>query len=292
MSIEGVARFRVNVFRHLFGLGAVFRAIPYSAKTIEELGLPAVTSSLCRLPRGLILVTGKTGSGKSTTLAAMLDQISSERRAHIITIEDPIEYIHQRRKSLISQREVGIHTRGFAQALHSALREDPNVIMIGELRDLETISLAVTAAETGILVLSTLHTNNAVATVERVINAFPANRQQQIRAMLSTSLRAVLAQQLVRAADGQSLVAAVEVMVSNPAIANLIREAKVDQLESAIQGGALVGMQTMDGALRKLMEAGRISPMEAHAHAVRQAEFARFLPPQHARSLREGTRTN
>ncbi len=276
LSVEGLARFRVNVFRHIAGMGAVFRAIPEKAYTLEELKLPDVVAGLCQQTQGLILVTGKTGSGKSTTLAAMVDRINSERKGHIITIEDPIEFVHKRKRCLISQREVGNHATSFASALRSALREDPDAILIGELRDLETTSLAVTAAETGILVLGTLHTNGATSTVDRLVNTFPVNKQGQVRAMLSTSLRSIISQQLVRSADGTRRLAAVEIMVNTPAVANIIREGKTEQLDNALQSGALQGMQSMDNALRKLVDAHEITGEEAYDNAFRKADFERY----------------
>jgi len=233
----------------------VFRVIPNTVRTLEELGVPPVLHTLCRERNGLMLVTGPTGSGKSTTLAAMIDAINRERRGHIITIEDPVEFVHRRQGCLISQREVGMHTPTFAAALHSALREDPDVILVGELRDLETVHLAVTAAETSLLVFATLHTNGAAATVDRLINVFPANEQPRIRTMLSTSLRSVISQQLVRRADGRGQVAACEVLINNAAIANLIREGKTQQIASVLERSALVGMQSLDNALRSLLDA-------------------------------------
>ena len=275
-AIPDVARFRVNVLRHLGGIGAVFRGIPSQALTIEQLALPDVVRNLCREKQGLLLVTGKTGSGKSTTLAAMLDAINSEMKGHIITIEDPIEFTHQRKLCLISQREVGAHTQSFAQALHSALREDPDIVLVGEMRDYETMSIAVTAAETGIMVMGTLHTNGAASTVDRVVNTFPADKQSHIRSMLSTSLRGVISQQLVKRANGAGRVAALEILVNTPAVANLIRNGKLDQLENVMQSGAALGMQTMDGALKKLLEQRMISGRDAYEKAFTKANFAQF----------------
>ncbi|MCG5534594.1 type IV pilus twitching motility protein PilT [Ectothiorhodospira mobilis] len=272
-AVEGLARFRVSLVRQLNGLAVVFRAIPDRTLSVEELEMPPVIGHLAMQRSGLILVAGKTGSGKSTTLAAMIDAINRNRRGHILTIEDPIEFLHERRRCLISQRQVGLHTPGFAEALHSALREDPDVILVGEMRDLETISLAVTAAETGILVLGTLHTNGAAAAMDRIINAFPAMKQSQIRSMLSTSLRGVISQQLARRADGRGRVAAVEVLVNTPAVSHLIREGRTDQLLGTMQAGALVGMQTRDTALRRLLDAGVITGAEAHRQALDKAEF-------------------
>lgn len=272
-TVEGLARFRVNAFRHINGIGVVLRAIPVCAVSLDDLGLGKTLKSLCRLRQGLVLVTGKTGSGKTTTLAAMVDEINRTRRGHIICIEDPIEFVHQREKCLISQREVGSHTPGFADALRSALREDPDVVMVGEMRDLETISLAVTAAETGILVLGTLHTNKAIATVDRIINVFPAAKQGQVRSMLSTSLKAVVTQQLVKRTDKTGQVAAVEVLINTPGVANLIREGKTGQLESAMQSGGLAGMQSMDTQLQKMVESTLISLEEAWENAFDKDSF-------------------
>lgn len=274
---EGIARYRVNVFRHLGGIGAVFRAIPISSYSLEQLALPAILSSLCLQKQGLVLVTGKTGSGKSTSLAAMVNQINETLRGHILTVEDPIEFVHQKKQCLISQREVGEHTSSFANALRSALREDPDVIMVGELRDLETIGLAVSAAETGILVMGTLHTNSAAGTIDRIINTFPAKKQAHIRAMLSTSLKGVLTQQLVRRADGRGRVAAVEVLINSPAVGNVIREGKTEQLRNILQGGNLIGMQSMDSALKRLLEAGLITGQDAYEAAHVKAEFEQYL---------------
>ncbi len=275
-SVDGVARFRVNVFRHLGGMGGVFRAIPSKAKTIAELNMPAVVTNLCKYNQGMILVTGKTGSGKSTTLAAMIDDINKRVNGHILTIEDPIEFVHQRSKCLISQREIGAHTDGFASALHSALREDPDVILVGEMRDLETISIAVTAAEMGILVMGTLHTNGAAATVDRIVNSFPADKQSHVRTMLSTSLRGVISQQLVPKEGEPGLVAALEVLVNTPAVANLIRQGKLDQLETSMQSGRQMGMQTMDSNLRDLADKGVISGRSAYEAAIEKRNFEEF----------------
>lgn len=275
-EVEGLARFRVNAFLHLAGTGAVVRVVPSQVRSFEELGLPQVLAALCHRPRGLVLVTGPTGAGKSTTLGAMVDGINREREAHVITIEQPVELIHRPVKSLISQREVGIHARSFTEALRSALREDPDVIVVGELRDLETIRLAVTAAEMGSLVLGTLHTVGAVATVERIVNAFPADEHEYIRSMLSTSLGGVASQTLVRRSDRRGRVAAVEVLTNTAAASNLIREGKVDQLANVIQAGALQGMQSFDNALRKLLDERIISAEEAQRHARSPGQLARL----------------
>lgn len=275
-QVEGLSRFRVNVFKHLRGMGAVFRTIPSDVVNIDDLSLPPVIKNLARQTKGLLLVTGPTGSGKSTTLAAIIDYINSARKGHIITIEDPIEYTHKNKNCLLSQREVGTHTDSFAHALHSALREDPNVILVGEMRDLETISLAVTAAEMGILVLGTLHTNSATSTIERIINVFHAGDEPYIRTMLSTSLVGVVAQRLVRTVDNRGRLAAVEVLVNNPAAANIIREGKADQLENVIQSGAMQGMQTLDHALRKMLDEKLISGTEAYRHARNKSHFEQY----------------
>jgi twitching motility protein PilT len=273
-SIEGVARFRVNIMRHLGGLGGVFRAIPSQAKSLDELNMPPVLRSLCKETQGMILVTGKTGSGKSTTLAAMINEINCHMKGHILTIEDPIEFVHQRNKCLVSQREVGMHTKGFSAALHSALREDPDVILVGEMRDLETVSIAVTAAEMGILVMGTLHTNGAGQTVDRIVNVFPADKQPHVRAMLSTSLRGVVSQQLVPKKTGGGLIAALEILISTPATANLIRQGKLDQLETAMQAGRSSGMNTMDKALGALFDSGQITGRTAYDFANDKDKFS------------------
>lgn len=266
-EIEGVSRFRVNVFRHLNGIGAIFRAIPSNAMTLDDLNMPDVVRNLCRHTQGMILVTGKTGSGKSTTLAAMIDEMNRRMKGHIVTIEDPIEFVHTAQGCLISQREIGVHTGSFADALHSALREDPDVILVGEMRDLETISIAVTAAEMGILVMGTLHTNGAAQTVDRIINSFPADKQGHIRTMISTSLRGVVSQQLLPTCNKPGRAAALEIMINTPAVQNLIRQGKLDQIETAMQSGGRSGMKTMDNALMELVDKGIVSGNEAYQQA-------------------------
>ena len=275
-DIPDVSRFRVNVFRHLNGIGAIFRAIPSSALTLDELNMPDVIRKLCRQTSGMILVTGKTGSGKSTTLAAMIDAINKNIKGHILTIEDPIEFVHTTKSCLISQREVGVHSGSFAEALHSALREDPDVVLVGEMRDLETISIAVTAAEMGILVMGTLHTNGAAPTVDRIINSFPADKQSHIRTMISTSLRGVVSQQLLPLKGQPGRVAALEVLINTPAVGNLIRQGKLDQLETAMQSGGSAGMITMDSALMNLVKNGQISGNEAYLQANDKGKFERM----------------
>jgi len=278
-EIEGVSRFRVNVFRHLNGIGAIFRAIPSKAMSLDDLNMPDVVRTLCRHTQGMILVTGKTGSGKSTTLAAMIDEMNRRMKGHIITIEDPIEFVHTAKGCLISQREIGVHSPGFAEALNSALREDPDVILIGEMRDLETISIAVTAAEMGILVMGTLHTNGAAQTVDRIINSFPADKQSHIRTMISTSLRGVVSQQLLPTCNRPGRAAALEIMINTPAVANLIRQGKLDQLETAIQSGGRIGMKTMDNALLELVDKGWVSGEEAYQQANNKHMFEKLKDP-------------
>ena len=275
-DIPDISRFRVNVFRHLNGIGAIFRAIPSAALTLEQLKMPKVIYDLCKQTQGMILVTGKTGSGKSTTLAAMIDSMNKNMKGHILTIEDQIEFVHQTRSCLISQREIGEHSDSFADALHSALREDPDVVLVGEMRDLETISIAVTAAEMGILVMGTLHTNGAAQTIDRIINSFPADKQSHIRTMISTSLRGVVSQQLLPAKQNAGRVAALEVLINTSAVANLIRQGKLDQLETAMQSGANVGMQTMDAALMALVDRAVVEGHEAYKQANYKAKFERF----------------
>ena len=272
-EIPDVSRFRVNAFRHLNGVGAIFRAIPSTAATLEDLNMPKVVHQLCKHSSGMILVTGKTGSGKSTTLAAMIDEMNRRMKGHILTIEDPIEFVHKAKGCLISQREVGVHSPNFAEALHSALREDPDVILVGEMRDLETISIAVTAAEMGILVMGTLHTNGAGQTVDRIINSFPADKQSHIRTMISTSLRGVISQQLLPTIHKPGRAAALEIMINTNAVANLIRQGKLDQLETAIQSGGSIGMKSMDNALMELVEKGWVSGKEAYLQANNKHKF-------------------
>jgi twitching motility protein PilT len=272
-TLESLGRFRVNVMRQLNGMGAVLRAIPSKALTLDELKMPVAVRQLCHANNGLILVTGKTGSGKSTSLAAMIDDINGRLKGHIITVEDPIEFVHARRSCLISQREIGVHAQSFSGALLSALREDPDVILVGELRDLETMSTAITAAEMGILVMGTLHTNGAAQTVDRMVNAFPADKQSHVRTMLSTSLRGVISQQLLQRADGQGRVAALEILVNTPASANLIRQGKLDQIESVMQAGGQHGMRTMDTAIQQLLDQGHVTGKEAYKKAINKARF-------------------
>lgn len=264
-SIEGIARFRGNIFMQRKGLGAVFRQIPDKIKTVEELGLPKSMLDLINCDRGLVLVTGPTGSGKSTTLASLIHHLNTNHDYHIVTIEDPIEFVHKNARSLINQREIGTHTKSFSNALESALREDPDVILVGELRDLETISLALTAAETGHLVFATLHTNSAAKTVDRIIDVFPSGQQQQIRIMLAESLRGVIAQNLFRKVDGAGRVAAYEILRNTKAIANLIREGKTHQVPSSIQTGARNGMILFEKSIDELLKKGLISKADAMA---------------------------
>jgi len=265
-SIElpgGASRFRVNAFVQRRGEAAVFRQIPTKILTFEDLGLPPVLKQVCKASKGLVLVTGPTGSGKSTTLAAMVDLINKEDFGHILTIEDPVEFVHKPINCMINQREVGPHTLSFANALRSALREDPDVILVGEMRDLETISLALTAAETGHLVFGTLHTSSAPKTIDRIINVFPANEQEQVRTALSESIRAVVSQTLCKKADGKGRVAALEIMIGIPAVRNLIRESKIHQIPSIMQTGTQYGMQTLDQILVELVTKRVVTMEEA-----------------------------
>jgi twitching motility protein PilT len=268
-----VARFRVNAFNQERGAGAVFRTIPSVVLTLEELEAPKIFKDISDNPRGLVIVTGPTGSGKSTTLAAMVDYVNDNQFSHILTIEDPIEFVHKSKKCLINQREVGPHTHGFAQALRSALREDPDVILVGEMRDLETIRLALTAAETGHLVFATLHTSSAAKTIDRVVDVFPAAEKEMVRSMLSESIRAVISQTLLKKKDGTGRVAVHEIMIGTPAIRNLIRENKIAQMYSSIQTGQSLGMQTLDQALTDLVRRNVIAPADARAVAVNKDIF-------------------
>lgn len=271
-EVPGIARFRVNAFNQNRGAGAVFRTIPSKVLTMEDLGMGEVFRQIADTPRGIVLVTGPTGSGKSTTLAAIIDHINSNKYQHILTIEDPIEFVHESKKSLINQREVHRDTLGFSEALRSALREDPDIILVGELRDLETIRLALTAAETGHLVFGTLHTTSAAKTIDRVVDVFPAEEKSMVRSMLSESLRAVISQSLLKK-NGGGRVAAHEIMIGTPAIRNLIREDKVAQMYSAIQTGAGIGMQTLDQCLLELVRQGVISRESARERAEQPNNF-------------------
>ena len=266
-AVPNLARFRVNAFQQNRGAGAVFRTIPSKVLTLEELNCPKIFQEISEYPRGVVLVTGPTGSGKSTTLAAMLDYVNENEYGHILTVEDPIEFVHESKKCLVNQREVGPHTISFANALRSALREDPDAILVGELRDLETIRLAMTAAETGHLVFGTLHTSSAAKTIDRIIDVFPADEKEMVRAMLSESLQAVISQTLCKTKDGQGRVAAHEIMLGTSAIRNLIREAKVAQMYSTIQTSNSVGMQTLDQNLTDLVRRNVISAAEARGKA-------------------------
>jgi twitching motility protein PilT len=271
-EIPGVARFRVNAFNQNRGAGAVFRTIPSKILSLEELGAPKIFQEVSLHPRGIVLVTGPTGSGKSTTLAAMVDFINNTKPDHILTIEDPIEFVHESKRSLINQREVHRDTLGFSEALRSALREDPDVVLVGEMRDLETIRLALTAAETGHLVFGTLHTSSAAKTIDRIVDVFPAAEKEMVRSMLSESLRAVISQALLKK-NGGGRVAAHEIMIGTPAIRNLIREGKIAQMYSAIQTGQAFGMQTLDQCLAELVQRGIVSRDEARSKAANKESF-------------------
>ena len=272
-AVPNLARFRVNAFVQHRGAGAVFRTIPDKVLSLEQLGAPKSFADIARTPRGVVLVTGPTGSGKSTTLAAMVDDINENDYGHILTVEDPIEFVHQSKKCLVNQREVGPHTLSFQNALRSALREDPDVILVGEMRDLETIRLALSAAETGHLVFGTLHTSSAAKTVDRIVDVFPAAEKEMVRAMLSESLRAVISQTLLKTKDGSGRVAAHEIMIGTPAIRNLIRENKIAQMYSAIQTGQQYGMQTLDQNLQDLVKRGIVAPAEARNKAANKDNF-------------------
>lgn len=276
-EIPGLARYRANFFVQKYGVAAVFRQIPDTILTAEQLGLPPVMNKLPMLPKGLVLVTGPTGSGKSTTLAALVDHANSKRKDHILTIEDPVEFVHKSKSCVVNHREVGLHTRSFSSALRAALREDPDIIMVGELRDLETISLATEAASTGHLVFGTLHTQSAAKTVDRIIDVFPHDQQEQIRATLADSLQAVVAQTLFKRKNGKGRVAALEVLIATPAVRNLIRDAKTFQITTVLQTGKKHGMQSLDDAIMDLFEKGHISADDAYLHCLDKQRFRAFV---------------
>ncbi len=279
-ALPEVARFRGNLLETHRGVAAVFRIIPSKIVTADQLGLPEGVRKLTLLKKGLVLITGPTGSGKSTTLAAMIDLINHTRREHILTLEDPLEFVHENKQSLLNQRQIGKHSRSFANALRAALREDPDVILVGEMRDLETISLAMTAAETGHLVFATLHTNSAPKTIDRIIDAFPKDAQEQVRTMLGESLRGVICQQLLRRADGKGLTAALEILICNAAVANLIRDGKTFQVPSIMQTARGEGMQLMDQSILELLKAKQITGEEAYRCALDKKAFEQYLPLQ------------
>jgi twitching motility protein PilT len=276
-AIPGHARFRVNAYYQRGAIGAAFRLIPFDLTSIDQLGLPQAVHEFTRRPRGFVLVTGPTGSGKSTSLAAMIDEINSTREEHIMTIEDPIEFLHGHKKCLVNQRELGSDATSFAEALKAALRQDPDVILVGEMRDIETISTALTAAETGHLVFATLHTQDTAQTVDRIIDVFPPAQQGQVRMQLSVALQGIMTQQLLPTADGASRVVACEVLVPNAAVRNLIREGKTHQIYSVLQTGAAQGMQTMDAALAQLIRSGKVSQQLAESRSSSPEELRRLL---------------
>lgn len=276
-SSPGFARYRVNAYKQRGSYGMALRIIPLSIPTIDSLGLPSVIKDLARLPRGLVLVTGPTGSGKSTTLASMVDQINNERNCHILTLEDPLEYLHKHKKAMVNQREIGSDSQSFGNALRGALRQDPDVILVGEMRDLETISIAITAAETGHFVLSTLHTSGAAKTIDRVIDVFPPHQQQQVRVQLSSVIQGIVSQQLLPKADGKGRIAAHEILIATPAIRNLIREDKIHQIDTAIQTGAKLKMQTMDSSLIDLYMRGLIRKDIALTQAMNPEDMKKYI---------------
>ena len=280
-EIPGLARYRCNFFQQKYGIGAVFREIPSDILTCDQLGFPKVISKLAGLPKGLVLVTGPTGSGKSTTLAAIVDEANRTRSDHILTIEDPIEFVHESKECIINHREVGTHTKSFSAALRGALREDPDIILVGEMRDIETISLALEASMTGHLVFGTLHTMNAMKTVDRVVEIFPANQQSQVRSTLADALKAVVSQALFKRVDIRGRVAALEILICTPAVRNLIRESKTYQIPSVMQTGKKYGMQTVDDAIMVLLEKRKISAEDAYTNCVEKQKFVKFLrrPP-------------
>ncbi len=280
-ELPGVARFRCNIFMQKNGAGGVFRLIPSKILTSEDLALPPAIRGLAKLEKGIVLVTGPTGSGKSTTLAAIIDEANGARNDHILTIEDPVEFVHKSKRALVNHREVGSHTQSFASALRAALREDPDILLVGEMRDLETIRLAVEAAATGHLVFGTLHTTNAAKTVDRVIEVFPSDEQPQIRSTLADSLKAVISQVLFKTIDAPGRIAALEVMVCTPAVSNLIREGKTFQIPSAMQTGKSDGMQTLDSAIIDLLNDKRIDPATAYDRVINRELVVPFLPEDH-----------
>jgi twitching motility protein PilT len=275
--IPGLARYRANYFQQKYGIGAVFREIPATILTCEQLGLPKVITKLSTLPKGLVLVTGPTGSGKSTTLAAIINEINANQSSHILTIEDPIEFVHTSKKCVVNHREVGSHTKSFSAALRGALREDPDVILVGEMRDLETVALAMEAAMTGHVVFGTLHTINAMKTVDRVVEMFPADQQGQVRSTLADALKAVVSQTLFKRIDKKGRVAALEILICTPAVRNLIREAKTFQIPSAMQTGKKFGMATLDDAVEELLKKRQISPEDAYTNCVEKQRFLKYL---------------
>ncbi len=280
-EIPGLARYRCNFFQQKYGVGAVFREIPSDILTCEQLNLPMVVSKLATLPKGMVLVTGPTGSGKSTTLAAIVDEVNKIRKDHIITIEDPIEFVHKSKQCIVNHREVGTHTKSFSAALRGALREDPDVILVGELRDLETISLAMEASMTGHLVFATMHTLNAMKTVDRMVEIFPASQQAQVRSTLADALRAVISQTLLKRIDIKGMVAALEILICTPAVRNLIREGKTYQIPSVMQTGKKYGMQNLDDALMEFLQKKKISAEDAYINCMEKQKFVKFLkkPP-------------
>ncbi len=281
-EVPNLARYRCNFFQQKWGIGAVFREIPSEILTAEQLGLPPVLNKLAMLHKGMILVTGPTGSGKSTTLAAMIDYVNRNKKSHILTVEDPVEFVHKSQSCVVNHREVGLHTQSFKAALRGALREDPDIILVGEMRDLETIELALEAASTGHLVFGTLHTQSAAKTVDRVIDVFPSNQQAQIRTTLSESLKGVVAQNLFKRIDKKGRIAVLEILVVTPATSNLIREGKTFQIPSVIQTGKKYGMQSLDDAILEAMQAKKISPEDAYDKAIVKERFVQFLkePPE------------
>ena len=281
-EVPNLARYRCNFFQQKWGIGAVFREIPSEILTAEQLGLPPVLNKLSMLHKGMVLVTGPTGSGKSTTLAAMIDYVNRHKKSHILTVEDPVEFVHKSQSCVINHREVGLHTQSFKAALRGALREDPDIILVGEMRDLETIELALEAASTGHLVFGTLHTQSAAKTVDRVIDVFPANQQAQIRTTLSESLKGVVAQNLFKRIDKKGRIAVLEILVVTAATSNLIREGKTFQIPSVIQTGKKYGMQSLDDAILEAMQAKKISPEDAYDKAIVKERFVQYLkePPE------------